>query len=293
MRVFLGALYFAVIASNAEALPQRRLAVLPSIVQGESGKTQTQLLFDELSKSAELRVGLDLVEYNELFVDGAEPIASTVLGCGSDLTCISRALRNVRIELCLRAIVNFAVSPPLVSLSLIEGPGERILAEQLVEVESEKLAAKLQHAGDLLFDSAGFNKGGRLVVTTEPSDAKISARNCTTGQLLSPDSREAAQFTVPPGCVELDAVRDGYQKTAARAEVRLGETTPVTLSLTANAPDSEDSLFASPWFWIVAGGLVAAGTTAVLVATDPFSDGTPAPTCFCVATPDAPCPPCP
>lgn len=277
--------------ASAGAAPVRRLAVLPSAVQGESGQVESHALFDALTKSAELRVGIELAGYNELFVDGADPIASSVFACGSDLPCISRTLRNGRIDLGLRAVVNFAVSPPLISLSLIEGSG--ILAEEIAELKGRALDDELRAASDALFAAAKIPKGGRLQVLVEPSDARVSAKDCTTGQMYSPDPRTTAQFTQLPGCVEIEATRELYTKNAARTELRAGEVTSVEMKLLPAETAEEESIFSSPWFWVITGGVVAAGTAAVLVATDPFGGELAPPTCFCVATPETACPPCP
>lgn len=283
--------------SVVNATPARRLAILPTIVEGQSGKSEASRVFDELAHAAELRVGIELVSYNELFVDGAETIASTVLACGSDMGCISRALRNARIELCLRAIVNFAVSPPLVSLSLIEGPGARILAESVVETDdTAPLESRLRFADGAaaMLDGAGFPRGGRIAVAVEPGDAKLVVRDCTTGQVFAAETKNAAFFVLPAGCYEMEATRDTYEPSKARVDVVAGEVSKAHLSLRPVAV-AEDSggVLSSPWFWAIAGGVAIAGGAAVLLATDPFGKSDTAPPCFCVVTANTVCPPCP
>lgn len=279
--------------STVAATPPKRLAILPTIVEGQSGHTEVPRVFDELTRAASQRTGLELVDYNELFVDGAEPTASTVLACGSDMGCIARALRNARIELCLRAIINFGVSPPLVSLSLIEGPGERILGESVIEAETlVPVESELAKAASDLLESAKFHRGGTLIVALTPADARVTARECTTGQEHAPDNRSTSTFTLPAGCFELQGTRDAYSPAVARTEVKLGETTQLSLALSP-APGAEASIFSSPWFWVIAGGVVVAGSAAVLVATDPFGGDEPGAACYCVTTPQTMCPPCP
>jgi hypothetical protein len=288
----------ALASASTSAPPVRRLAILPSIVQGSSGGAEVPRLFEELARSADVRVGIELVSYNELFIDGAEPIAANILACGSVMPCIGRALRTARIELCMRAIVNFAVSPPLVSLTLIDSAGEKIVAESIVEAGASRLETELAGAAGAMLEGAGHPRGARLSIEPQPPDAKITVHacsddQCTEGQEYFADPKHPSSYLVPAGRYQIAGTREGHEPAAVRADAELGRSARVSLILQPLDLDEDRSLLESPWFWLIAGGAVIAAGTVVLFATDPFAKNDPSATCLCIVTPTTPCPPCP
>ena len=82
-----------------------------------------------------------------------------------------------------------------------------------------------------------------------------------------------------PGAVRAAITLEGYETQALEVLLERGKTTSANVELR-----KEESILASPWIWIGAAGLVAAGAiTAVAIATAPSLG------CVCLATPGEPC----
>ena len=249
------------------AIGAQRLAILPATVEGPYGDAPVLEMFETVAKAADLRVGIELVSYNALFVDGVEPVATTVRDCGSDLACIGRALRLARIDLGLRVIANFALDPPLFTFSLIEG--ERTIAEKLVEAEGSIDSILVRSTEELL---AAYPRGGRIAVEVAPPDAVVS--------IAPPGSGVMA-----PGTYRVSAAKEGYSPKSAAIDLRAGSEERVRLVLD---PLPEESIASSPWLWTGVGVGVAAIVTVVLIVTNPFARS-PSEGIVCVTTPMGGC----
>jgi hypothetical protein len=250
------------------AAPQR-LAILPATVEGPYGSVTAVQLFEEVAKSADFRVGIELVPYNALFVEGVEPIATTVRDCGSDVPCIARALRLARIDLGLRVIANFALEPPLITLNLIAE--ERVVAEDLAELDGP-LAEVLARSTEKILRS--YPRGGRLSVEVSPLDAAVTISPPPNGSVIA------------PGTVQVTAAKDGYLPRTT--SVAIAEGTEQSVRLVLDPVPEEASVVESPWLWAGVGVGVAAIVTVVLVVTNPFSRE-PEEGIVCVTTPMGGC----
>lgn len=292
-RVFLlisRTLLFAACAFSGVALAQDkpkviRMAVLPAIIEGASGSATTQELFEQVSPHADFRVGLELVSYNALFIDGVEPIAKSVRGCGSDQACVSKVLKLANIQLGLQVIANFAAEPALITLNLLDTDAAKVSIDALEELKGGmdlKGVLRLQVAR--LLDSAGYQRGGRLAVSRRPPDAVV-----TVGEGEPADAGRPDLFTLKPGPYEVTAQREGF--VTQKKTVTIREKALTEWGFELQAVPEESSFFASPWFWAIVGAAVVGGTTAALVATDPFSK--PADRgCLCITTESGGCPVC-
>lgn len=272
-------------SSSATAAPER-LAVVPSVIAGPHGEAGIEALFDAALRAAALRPSLEPGSFDELFLFGADPPASTARACGSDTGCAARVLADAGYALGLGCILNFAVDPPLLTLSLLEISGARIAAEELFEVPSDRTPELLlERAASELLDRAGHRRGGRIRITVEPPDAHLAVPSA-----LVPERGRRLTFLAPPGVHTLSAQRAGREEATAVVEVTSGGEHLVALAL-PQAPEPA-STGLGPWPWIAAGAAVAAGVAASVVLLSGGASGG-APRCVCITSPGVPCPPCP
>lgn len=253
-----------------------RLAVLPAVVEGPHGRAASKDLFGPVRDTADFRTGLDLLSYNAVFVDGVEPVATTVRDCGSDVACIARTLRFARIDLGLRVIANFALNPPLLTFNLIDAKEEKVVAEALAELDGRPLIEVLKQQTADLLDRGGYRIGGRIALSVTPIDAAVAIRPPVSQQIV-----------IDPGTYSVTASKEGYLPKTIDVLVRPGEESAAQLVLDEVPP--EPSVLASPWLWTAVGVVVVGATAAVLVATDPFSSDPTNPT-ICVTTAAGSCP---
>lgn len=251
-----------------------KLAVLPSIVEGPYGKAETLELFDVVSKEADFRQGLAIASYNAIFVDGTEPVATTVRDCGSDVPCIALALRNAGIDLGLRVIANFALEPPLLTFNLVRSSDGSIVAESLGELGAVSLADVLVEQTKLLLDRT-FHRGGRLEVQVTPQDALVTIDPPRSGGVFA------------PGTYRVSASKEGFLPRTEDVVVRELETATARITL-ETAPEAS-SIWESPWLWTAVGVVVVGVTVGALVATDPFSKD-PTTGTVCITTVNGTCP---
>ena len=261
---------FELLALSAIGAPER-LAILPAVVEGSFGRAGAVELFELVAKAADFRQGLEIVPYNALFLEGVEPVATTVRDCGSDLPCIARALAAAGIDLGLRVIANFALDPPLITMNLIVE--EKVIREVIDELDDRSLASILEGATELLLWK--YARGGRLAIEVSPSDAAVT---------IDPP---APDKVMAPGRYRVAATREGYAPDAVEVEIAAGAEQQVRLAL-APLPE-ESSIVESPWLWTGVGAGVVAIVAAVLIATNPFSRS-PTEGIVCVTTPSGACP---
>lgn len=276
MRGTLPLLFALLFPAAGRAEPPRRLAILPAVVPGPHGHATTQQLFEHVRSTADFRTGLELLSYNAVFVDGAEPVATTVRDCGSDVACIAGALRLARIDLGLRVIANFALEPPLLTFNLIDGQGERVIAETLAELDERPLGELLTAQTADLLHRGGYRPGGRIALSVRPIDAAVE---------IEPPASQ--RVVVRPGIYSVTASKEGFVPKTIDLNVTAGA--EATAEITLEEVPPEPSILASPWLWTAVGVVVIGTATAVLVATDPFSKD-PTTGTVCITTADGSCP---
>lgn len=250
---------FVSVAAHAETRRVDRLAVLPIIIEGPHGKASLSSVIDDVSAASSFRLGLKLISNEEMFVASSGDLSAKVRDCGSDTSCIADRLRAFDARYGLVVVLNLAVSPPLLSLQLLDTDERRMVGESIGELgPGENVSQAIRTRAAQLFDQAGWGQAGRIIVDVAPGRAKINLADRT------PDEGTSNVFTVPPGRYEVKAEADGHRAGQTEAVAIAGQETRVGLTL-----EEESSLLGSPWFWGVVGVAVAGGTTAAIIATRP------------------------
>lgn len=280
----MSALLLAALAIAApEAMPAKRLAVLPSIVAGETGRATSQQVYDATANTSGWRLGLETLSYNELFIDGTDPIAKQLRACGAQAPCLAKVMGSHRIDSVLTVIVNFAVEPPLVTLGLIDGrTGDTVLSD-VAELSGRPLEMLLAERCEKILDDAGFQRAGEATVTVQPAGGVVEMADGT----LVRRTEAQSTFRAVPGTYRVDIRREGHESTTREVTIVSGRNVAVDVILTP--VEVEETLVEKPWFWVVIGAAAAgAATAAVVVATSGGDDVG----CLCVATPNSPCGTC-
>jgi hypothetical protein len=275
----------ALAPAGAGAAPQR-LAVLPAVVDGAQGEATPRAVYDAVAAGVGLRLDLDLISYDELFLQGATSRATDAARCGSDQACVARILQEVDADLGLRAIVNFALEPPLVTVSVVERDGTRAGSPTLGEAgPAAPWAALLTDGTRTALDALGYSPAGVLVVRTDPPGAAVTVDGLAAnpgGQWRLRPGRHVVRAEGPGGAVEAEAVVMAHRATELA----------VALPASAAPTDGGGGLFSSPWFWAGVGAVVLGAAAAAVVVADPFARD-PTPGCLCVTTAGGPCGACP
>ncbi len=271
-------------AQDAPASPQGssvkvdRLAVLPIIFEGKHGEASLSSVIDAVASASAYRLGLKLISNEEMFANAGD-VANKVQDCGSDTLCIADRLRRFDARYGLVVVVNLAISPPLISLQMLDTDERRLVAEgagPLVAAEKSVIEAIRSRARKML-DEAGYIEAGRIVVEVTPSRARVSL---VDGQL--PDNGSPNVFSVAPGRHEVRAELEGYVSGQIEAVAIAAQETRVGLVL-----EEESSIVSSPWFWGAIGAGVAGGVVAALLATRTTSR------CVCIVVNGVGCEQCP
>ncbi len=270
---------FVVVAKN-----KRALAILPAVIDGPHGAMEASAAYEALARSAEFVPEIRVVPYHRLVLDGQNTVSRRIGDCGSDLTCVSQALEDADIPLLLRAIVNFALKPPLVSLNLIDSASGRLLAEAIAELQTEQtLPSLLKTSAYRLFADGGLSVVGRLRVTTSPEGVQVRIG----GKALPPRPIQRA-VSMRPGTYEVIGEHDGY--TAAKRTIHIEPGAPSELHLSLS---ETQSFMGSAWFWGLVGAAALGTTALVVVASQGGGDQPDGPRCLCIAAPGSVCGPCP
>jgi hypothetical protein len=272
MRWFPSMLVLAALASSpasAEAVPARRLAVLPVIIAGDA-RTSVSTVFDAVQAAGDLRLGLEVMTLDEYYSHEGAEIAESALACGQDTACMSQKLAPLSTDLGLVVVINRELDPPLLSVLLLDTQNRRVAAESYGQFKGgiDRIGNELERITAGFFDRLQIPKAGRLVVAVEPKGARL----LIPGDYPS-DRGQPNAFTVPPGTYEVVATLDGYRRSTAAAIVKSGETTAMALRL-----EPEGSLLSSPWFWVGTGAVVAVAATTIILLTRPTES------CVCVIT---------
>lgn len=245
---------------KAERPRADRLAVLPILLEGKYGAATSSGIFNDVAAACDMRLGLRVVSYEEMFVATEEGLGDRVRDCGSDTGCISARLRTFNARLGLVVVLDFASSPPLMSLQLLDTDDGRMLASSVGEVRAPKsggISSIIRKSTSELLDKAGYPRAGRVVVEVEPPNAHV-----ILGDGLDPDIGTSNRFTVTPGRYPVTASLDGWSSGKSEVLAVTGAEAKVQLALV-----KDSTLIASPWFWVVVGVAVAGGTLGVLAAT--------------------------
>lgn len=255
-----------------------RLAVLPIIYEGKNGEASLSSVIDDVSTAAAYRLGLKLISNEEMFA-AAGDVANKVRDCGSDTTCIADRLRRFDARYGLVVVVNLALSPPLLSLQMLDTDERRLVAESAGNVSAgdETVSQAIRARARKMLEEAGYIEAGRIVVDVTPPRARVSLAD---GQL--PDDGSPNVFSVAPGRHEVRGELQGYVANQVEAITIAGQETKVGLVL-----EEESSIVSSPWFWTAIGAAVAGGTVAAIFATRTTSR------CVCLVVNGVGCEQCP
>lgn len=250
-----------------------RLAVLPILV-GAAALAEPRPVFSWVERAADLRPGLRPMTIDDYYFHEGDRLAREVLSCGSDGPCMASRLRPFGARLGLVVVVNGELSPPLVSVLLLDGAEGKITSEWAGQVAAEGLADAVTTQARLALDKAGFQQAGRLKVRVQPRQASLRVGEDTLPDLGTPDT-----FTLMPGRYAVQGLAEGHRSGTVEADVRAGETVWVDLELA----EETGSWVSSPWFWVGA-SVVAAGVAAGVTAAAVGGGGDQ--TCVCVITRD-------
>lgn len=246
-----------------------RLAILPIVQEGPNGSASLSAIFGAITAAASTRGGLRVIKYEEMFIASQEGLVDRVRDCGPDETCIAARLRRFNARFGMVVVIDFELSPPLLSITLLDTDASKKLGEHLGELaktDEASIVARLDREARALLDAAGFQESGRLVVDVSPPSATVALEGG-----VAPDPGTAGIFTLPAGDYRVHASAEGWFPGSTNATVKSGEETRVALDL-----KEEVVWWKSPWLWGAAGVVVVGATTAaIVVATRPQP-------CFCV-----------
>lgn len=269
----LASLAFVFVATTAHADGaddyERRMAILPIVQKGPHGSISHSAIFRAISSATERRIKLRVISYEEMFVASQEGLVERVRDCGPDPSCIASRLRRFNARYGAVVVLNFELDPPLSSIQILDTDAGKQLGERLRELTEPNVAAqvaRLEEEADALLTEVGFPQSGRLVVNVTPPNATVVLEDGT-----APDPGSGNLFTVPAGAYRVLASAPGWEPAGSDAAVSSGATTELAMRLS-----EQTSWWKSPWIWIAAGVVAAAGTTAV-VATVTRPDP-----CLCV-----------
>jgi len=278
----------AMISAAPAAQAAGRLAVLPAVVAGPHGEASAGQVFEATVKGLGLRIDVDIVGYDALFLQGATSKVTEAGRCGSDETCVRRVVAEAGATMGLRSIVNFALDPPLITLSLIETDASRPPLQAVLEAQGRWDLA-VATAVDTLMLQRGLSPAGRLQVACDESATVSFPGNppfVAEGprQFRLPPGQHTVRITGPQG-----ASAESRVLVTAHQTVRLQQSLPPVV---AQPEQDSGSIFTSGWFWGAVGVVVVGAATAAVVAADPFA-GDPGAGCLCVTTANGPCGTCP
>jgi hypothetical protein len=249
-----------------------RLAVLP--VLSGPGVTAS-MVFSTIDDAAALRTGLRVMSIDDYFFHEGGALANRALACGQDTACIGAQLEPFQADLGLVVVIDVEITPPLLSLILIDTKKREVVDEHYAQVEGDReaLFSRLRAESGAMLDRRGYARSGRLLVRTTPAKAEVKI----AGQRA--DIGTPNQFTLPPGTYAVEASAEGYEAASGNAVVTSGATTELPLSL---APMT--SFLDSPWPWIVGATVVVGAAVAVGVAAGSTTEA-----CVCFVTADVAC----
>lgn len=273
----------------ASAGPPATLAILPAVVEGPHGRASPGQVFEASARGVGVRLDLEALDYEVLFLQGATSRVTRAAECGSDSACVAAVLADAGATLGLRTIVNFAIEPPLVTVSWVGLHDEAARTPEIRQVEGGDWARAVAEAVDAVLLARGFEAGGRLVVRTEPPDLTV--------ELLAPErGRRGADgaFRLLPGRHLVRATDAAGRAVEGEAVITAKTSAELVLTLPAagEAPPEGGSILSKWWFWTGVGVLAAGAATAAVVATNPLG-GDSGPGCVCITTPGGPCGSCP
>jgi hypothetical protein len=273
-------LALALTAAPPAAGPER-LAVLPVLLAVEA-RVDVEQVFTAVEAAAQWRGALRPMTVGDYYFHGGQELARRSLACGPDAACITRELRPMDAGLGLLVLVNGELTPPLVSLLLLDARAGSVVAEWAGQVPGgpEAVEGAIRARAAEFLDAQGYLQSGRLRVAAQPPQAAL-----VVDDGAQPDLGRADTFTLPPGHHTVRVSAEGHEARTLSAEVRPGEVTELAVTLA-----EADSVLSSPWLWLGVGA-VAAGVAAGVAAAS--LGGGAGPTCACVVTRDQPTCACP
>ena len=196
-------------------------------------------------------------------------VETELRACGRDFSCASARLVASGVDRAILAFTNLSIRPGVTTIELLDVHERRVVATEVLPVTADPLAG-IEPAVRRLMLAGGHRLGAKLTLATAPPDATVA---------LSPGVAIVAggqTVVVPPGAYRISAEAEDHEPGVRTVELEAGGAETVELAL-----EPAGSFLASPWPWVGAAVVVAAGITLFVVLDRP-------PTRFC--HPD-PCPP--
>ncbi|MBI4820263.1 MAG: hypothetical protein HY791_28600 [Deltaproteobacteria bacterium] len=262
--------------SSAQTRRNDRLAVIPIVIGSAQGDVNMSSVFDDVSSAASNRLGLGLISFEE--IESRSGVSDRIRDCGSDEKCIADRLRAFDARMGLVVVVNGALSPPLLSLNMIDTEELRSMASDAGQIKPEEgsVSSAIRTRAAKIFEGAGYIRGARVIVEADPPRALI-----TLGEGVEPDKGTPNVFTVTPGTYVVKATLEGFSSAEGKVEAKSGEDARVALRL-----EEQTSTFESPWFWGAIGLAVVGGAAAAAIALRETTY------CLCVTLGDSGCEKC-
>jgi hypothetical protein len=252
------------IAAVAPARADKLVAVL-DLRGGAAAHALTTVLTAEVGA----RDGYDAVSRNELRALLAHQAEASELGC-EELGCVANVGRLAKAELVISGAVEDVEGGRLVSLSLIDPVGPRIVERQELVFRGpvEELLAVARPAVDRLLagPNAATHTGALEVIAPAGALVVVDGRDVGTAPLDQPIANLAV------GVHRLRVTKDGARPYDGDVVIAWNETTIARPELV------ETPLHEQAWFWPAAAGvaLVAVGTVVGITTFAILNDDAPA-----------------
>jgi hypothetical protein len=219
------------------------VAVIP-IVVGPKRELGLSAIGREIGAAAAWRPKVQVIDAEELFVRDPSWSSARLDSCGSDIACVSEALRPFGLSLVILLVVNTEITPAVVALRALDPKRRTIRAEEIGSPLSVKDALRAQAAR--LFDALGFAESGRLVVRCDSETAEIAIDPTPL------DRGTGRRYWVTPGRYRVTA-RARDRRASAEVTIAAREEREASIVLAEDA-----SVLESPWLWIGVGAGAAA-----------------------------------
>lgn len=176
--------------------------------------------------------------------------------CAEDNACVLERLAASGVDLGVYVVANFEVTPPLVTIELLDTYRRRAIAREIVEANGAELEAAIGAAVERILVATGLEVGGAVVADVTPPEAQLSL-----------DERVIEPGVAAPARVGMHVVRgrlEGFLPNEQSVEIDPREERRVALQL-----EPEPGITSQWWFWTAIAVAVAGSAVAIAVVAQP------------------------
>ncbi len=238
------------LAALATGAPPTRVTTVVRVVGSKAAAS-------DRSVADAARAGLRwLLDVEVLSYDERARLEDEVRRCGEDNGCVLARLSTSGVDLGVYVVANFEVSPPLITLELLDTKRRRSIARKLVDAQALDIDVAITGAVERVLLETGLRVGGEVVADIVPGEAKVTLddRPIEVGVPVLSDV----------GAHVLRVRLDGYVPLEQRLDVALRDEQRLALRL-----EPEPGILSTWWFWTAVGVAVAGGVTAAVIAARP------------------------